>query len=87
MGPLPLYGLFYDEVIPFAVELIGSDEKSRFFPKYCEYLFEIFHFLNNRKSFDGSLSGGLEVICVIKDFLLIRRKRQFVQSLFAILTD
>ena len=53
LGGLPLHGLFYDEVIPCAAELTGSSDKKRFLPKCCEHLFVAYHFLREKKHFDG----------------------------------
>ena len=47
--------MFYDEVIPSAVELTGEDDKGRFLPKCCEYLFVAYHFLSNKRNFDGKV--------------------------------
>ena len=55
MGDLPLHGMFYDEVIPSATELTGEDDKGRFLPKCCEYLFVLYHFLSNKRNFDGKV--------------------------------
>ena len=41
---LPIFGTFYDEVIPSADELNEADKKGRsFLPKSCKYLFIAFH--------------------------------------------
>jgi hypothetical protein len=41
---LPLFGTFYDEVIPFADELNEANKKGNYFlPKSCKYLFIAFH--------------------------------------------
>ena len=47
--------MFYDEVIPSATELTGEDDKGRFLPKCCEYLFVAYYFLNNKRNFDGKV--------------------------------
>ena len=51
LGGLPLHGIFYDEVIP----LTGEDDKGRFLPKCCEYLFVTYHFLSNKRNFDDKV--------------------------------
>ena len=55
LNGLPLHGMFYDEVIPSAYELTGEDDKGKFLPKCCEYLFVAYHFLSNKKNFDGKV--------------------------------
>ena len=55
LSGLPLHGMFYDEVIPSATELIGENDKGRFLPKCYEYLFVAYHFLSNKKNFDGKV--------------------------------
>ena len=55
LGDLPLHVMFYDEVIPNATELTGEDDKGRFLPKCCEYLFVTYHFLSNKRNFDGKV--------------------------------
>ena len=47
--------MFYDEVILSASELIDEDEKGRFLPKCCEYLFATYHFQSDKKNFDGKV--------------------------------
>ncbi|KAL2893390.1 hypothetical protein RDABS01_009299 [Bienertia sinuspersici] len=36
---LPIYGAFYDEVIPTALELEGSQDGEQFLPASCKYMF------------------------------------------------
>ena len=55
LSGLPLHGMFYDKVIPSAYELTGEDDKGRFLLKCCEYLFAAYHFLSNKKNFDGKV--------------------------------
>ena len=55
LGGLPLHRMFYDEVIPSAAELTSEDDKERFLPKCCEYLFAAYHFLSDKKNFDGKV--------------------------------
>ncbi|XP_056683857.1 uncharacterized protein [Spinacia oleracea] len=49
LGGLPVTGLFYDEVVPSAVELEGSDdEHSLYLPYSCKYLFMALHYLSEK---------------------------------------
>ena len=47
--------MFYDEVIPSAIELTSEDDKGRFLLKSYEYLFVAYHFLSNKGNFDGKV--------------------------------
>ena len=49
LGGLAITGSFYDEVVPCYKEMAGCDEKGRFIPKSCEYLFAAFYRLYNEK--------------------------------------
>ena len=53
LGGLPLHGLFYDEVIPCAAELTDLSDKRRFLFKCSVHLFTAYHFLREKKHFDG----------------------------------
>ncbi|XP_056699753.1 uncharacterized protein [Spinacia oleracea] len=49
LGGLPVTCLFYDEVVPSAVELEGSDdEHSLYLPYSCKYLFMALHYLSEK---------------------------------------
>ncbi|KAL2924821.1 putative RNA-directed RNA polymerase [Bienertia sinuspersici] len=39
LGGLPIYGAFYDEVVPTALELKGSKDGKHFFPPSCKCMF------------------------------------------------
>ncbi|KAL2926380.1 Huntingtin-interacting protein 1-related protein [Bienertia sinuspersici] len=39
LGGLPIYGAFYDEVVPTALELEGSQDGEQFLPASCKYMF------------------------------------------------
>jgi len=46
LGGLPIWGSLYEEIVPEAKELVGSDEKrTKYIPRTCEYLFAAFHHL------------------------------------------
>ncbi|KAL2893799.1 HORMA domain-containing protein 1 [Bienertia sinuspersici] len=38
-GGLPIYGTFYDEVVPTTLELEGSKDGKQFLPPSCKYMF------------------------------------------------
>ena len=40
---LSIVGLFYNEVIPSARELLGYDKNGVFLPRSCRYLFHVYH--------------------------------------------
>ncbi|MCE5167129.1 hypothetical protein HAX54_038880, partial [Datura stramonium] len=51
---LPIGGSLYEEVIPEATELTGTDAKDqRYTPRVCEYLFAAFHYLQESQSDDS----------------------------------
>ncbi|MCD7455463.1 hypothetical protein HAX54_028235 [Datura stramonium] len=55
LGGLPIRGSLYEEVIPEAMELTGTDAKDqRYTPRVCEYLFAAFHYLQESQS-DNSI--------------------------------
>ncbi|KAL2928730.1 hypothetical protein RDABS01_007312 [Bienertia sinuspersici] len=39
LGGLPIYGAFYDEVVPTVLELEGSQDGKQFLPPSCKYMF------------------------------------------------
>ncbi|KAL2925578.1 Huntingtin-interacting protein 1-related protein [Bienertia sinuspersici] len=39
LGGLPIHGAFYDEVVPTALELEGSQDGEQFLPASCKYMF------------------------------------------------
>ncbi|KAL2898374.1 Reticulocyte-binding protein 2-like protein a [Bienertia sinuspersici] len=39
LGGLPIYGAFYDEVVPTSLELEGSQDGKQFLPPSCKYMF------------------------------------------------
>ena len=43
LGGLPTIGMFYDEVISSAKELLGRDKNGVFLPRSCRYLFHAYH--------------------------------------------
>jgi len=50
IGRLSIEGIFYDEVVPTAKELIGVDQKGNLLlPKSCHYLLITYHYLKKAK--------------------------------------
>ena len=41
----------YDKVKPCAAKLTNVDDAMRFVSKCCEYLFDVFHYLNKKKEY------------------------------------
>ncbi|MCD9643786.1 hypothetical protein HAX54_031485 [Datura stramonium] len=57
LGGLPIRASFYEEVIPEAMELTCVDEKDqRYIPRVYEYLFTIFHYLQESKTDSSRVS-------------------------------
>ena len=55
IGWFATHGMFYDKVIPSVAELTTEDDKRRFLLKCYEYLFIAYHFLSNKRNFDGKV--------------------------------
>ena len=57
LGGLPCTGAFYDEVVPNAQELDGTNDQGRpFLPYSCRFLFMAYHHLQNRLKRQGKVS-------------------------------
>ena len=57
LGGLPCIGAFYDEVVPNAQELDGTNDQERsYLPYSCRYLFMAYHHLKNRLKIQGKVS-------------------------------
>ena len=57
LGGLPCTSAFYDEVVPNAQELDGTNDQGRpYLPCSCRYLFTAYHHLQNRLKRQGKMS-------------------------------